>query len=142
MTSSGQRVAALAVAGRDAALGRRAAESHVRRQLVEERVLERVRERDALRRLVLEHAADKVKEQGVVLVVRHLVALERLAVLAHVPARRALVVPVEAAVVKVLGLRLAAHPLQESNQSKSIPCTAIRISNIIITYYIFRIFIY
>lgn len=90
------------------------AESQVRRDLVEERVLERLGERDALRRLVVEHALDQVEEQRVVLLVRHLVALERLAVLAHVPARRALLVPVEPAVVEVLGLRLAAHPAIDS----------------------------
>lgn len=98
------------------------AESQVRRDLVEERVLERLGERDALRRLVIKHALDHVEQHGVVVLVRHLVALERLAIFTNVPPCRALFVPVEPAVVKVLGLRLAAHPVFDT-QSRYRYCT-------------------
>ena len=45
-----------------------------------------------------------------ILFVRHLIALQRLAVLAHVASGRALFVPIQTAVVEIFRLGFAAHP--------------------------------
>lgn len=70
------------------------AETQVWRYLVEKRMFQRFRQRDPLRRLVVEHALDDVKEEDVIFFVRHLIAFQGLAVFADVAARRALLVPV------------------------------------------------
>ena len=100
--SSGQRMTSLSID----AIG---PQSQMGGDLVVEGVLERFGERNPLRRLVLEHALNEIEEQDVVLFVRHLVAFQRLAVLAHVTPGRAFLVPVEPAVVEVFRLRFAAH---------------------------------
>lgn len=86
--------------------------------LVVERMLKRLRQGDALRWLVLEHVLDEVKKENVIFLIGHLVALERLAVLTHVAAGRALLVPVQPTVVKVLGLGFPTHSAKASEKTE------------------------
>lgn len=62
---------------------------------------------DALRRIVLEHLLDQIEQLQVVLLLRLQVPHQWLAVIAHIVAGRRLLVPVQLAVVEVLGFRFA-----------------------------------
>lgn len=82
-------------------------------------MFEGLRQGDPLRRLVLEHPLDQVKEEDVVLFIRHLIAFQRLAVFTDVPTGRTLFVPVQPTVVEILGLGLPSHSASNDKRIKS-----------------------
>lgn len=83
-----------------------------RGELREERMPEGFTQRDPVRRVVLQHAPDDVKQLQVVGRLRQHVPVQRLTVIAHVPARGGLLVPVELAVVEVFGAGFSGHSIR------------------------------
>lgn len=53
---------------------------------------------------------DQIEEHRVIVIVRHLVALQRLAVFTDVATGRTLFIPIQTTVIKVFRLRLTSHP--------------------------------
>uniref|UniRef100_A0A182IQR0 Uncharacterized protein n=1 Tax=Anopheles atroparvus TaxID=41427 RepID=A0A182IQR0_ANOAO len=85
--------------------------------LREERMVERLGQRDPIVRIVLEHPADQAEQLHVFGRIANGTAGERFAVFAHIPRVRRLLVPVQLAVVKVSGARFFRHPVRDGPQN-------------------------
>lgn len=70
-------------------------------ELREERMTKCFIQRNAMVRLVFEHTSDQIEQQSMVFAFGHHVAMQRFAILAHVSARWALLIPVETPVDEV-----------------------------------------
>uniref|UniRef100_A0A8W7PAS2 Uncharacterized protein n=1 Tax=Anopheles coluzzii TaxID=1518534 RepID=A0A8W7PAS2_ANOCL len=97
------------LAGRGQHEHQRSAHGRVRLLLREERMVERLQQRDAILRIVLEHLRDQIKHLHVLWRIGHGAAHQRLAVLQHVPRLGRFLVPVELAVREVSGRRFLRH---------------------------------